>query len=60
MDNYIFETEHLQLEEINCSNEFLLTIYDKYGHFLDTLRLEKEDIADIYHALDDKKEELGI
>jgi hypothetical protein len=60
MDNYIFETEHLQLERKDRSDNYILTIYDRYGHFLDTLHLDKEDIEEIYHSLDEQKDVLGI
>lgn len=45
--------------ELSCDDykrDFVLGIYDAHGHYLDETKLSREDIIDLFHAL----QKLGI
>ena len=44
--------------ELTCDDyklEYTLTLYDVYGHYVEEVKLSKEDIIDLYRALEKLK-----
>ena len=40
--------------ELSCDDyglEYTLGVYDTYGHYIDDVKLSREEIKDIYYAL---------
>lgn len=40
--------------ELTCDDyklEYTLTVYDVYGHYIDDVKLSKDEIKDLYDAL---------
>ena len=57
MDN-IIETDKLSIEYDKYCSSFLVTMYDKYGHYIDETELSKEDIGIIYKGLEEIKDKI--
>lgn len=57
MDN-IIETDKLSIAYDKYCNEFVVTMYDKYGHYIDETVLSKEDIGVIINGLDEVREKI--
>ena len=57
MDKTI-ETDKLIIAYDKYYSSFLVTMYDKYGHYIDETELSREDIAVLYKGLDEIKEKI--
>jgi 5-bromo-4-chloroindolyl phosphate hydrolysis protein len=57
MDN-IIETDKLSIAYDKYCSNFIVTMYDKYGHYIDETELTKEDIGIIYKGLDEIREKI--
>lgn len=51
----IFSNEKLELEYDSYDKTYILSVNDKYGHYLDSVRLDKAEIGDLYKALEGHK-----
>lgn len=51
----IFTSEKLEIAYDSYEREYSLSLYDKYGHYIDTVKFEKEEIRDLYNSLDKLK-----
>lgn len=41
--------------DLTCDDyklEYVMSIYDVNGHYIDDIKLSKEEITDLYHALE--------
>lgn len=41
--------------DLTCDDyklEYVMSIYDVNGHYIDDIKLSKEEIAELYHALE--------
>ena len=54
----IIETDKLSIEYDKYCSNFLVTMYDKYGHYIDETELSKEDIGIIYKGLEEIKDKI--
>jgi hypothetical protein len=57
MDN-IIETDKLSIAYDKYCSNFIVTMYDKYGHYIDETNLSKEDIETIIKGLDEIREKI--
>ena len=60
---YFVDTERISLDysedrTIKEMPAYRLTLYDKYGHFVDDVQLTKEDVRNMYESLDAVKNTL--
>lgn len=60
MNKYIIDTSHFQLERKDSSEDFTLTVFDKYGHFSDSFYIDKEELCEIRNSLENLNEELNL
>ena len=51
----IFSNEKMELEYDSFERNYTLSINDKYGHYIDSINLDKEDISYLYKALEEHK-----
>ena len=54
----IIETDKLSIAYDKYCSEFLVTMYDNHGHYIDETELSKEDIAIIIKGLDEVREKI--
>ena len=51
----IFSNDKIELEHDSYDKTYILTVNDKYGHYLDAIRLDEEDISDLVKAIEEEK-----
>jgi hypothetical protein len=51
----IFTSEKLEITYDSYEKEYSISLYDKYGHYIDTIKFDKEEIRDLYNSLDKLK-----
>lgn len=56
MNKNFIETEKLTISYDENAREYLLSIYDTYGHFIDDVKISKEEMKYLYEGLDKIKE----
>lgn len=54
----IIETDKLSIAYDKYCSEFLVTMYDNHGHYIDETELSKDDIAIIIKGLDEVREKI--
>jgi hypothetical protein len=54
----IIETDKLSIAYDKYCSNFLVTMYDNYGHYVDEVKLSKEDIAIILEGLEEIKDKI--
>ena len=47
----IFSNNKIELTCDDYKLEYVLTVYDVYGHYVDDIKLSKDDIIDLYDSL---------
>jgi len=53
----VFTSDKLEIEYDSYERKYEMTIYDKYGHYIDVITLDREEIKDLYESLDKIKNE---
>lgn len=48
----IFTSDKLEIMYDSYEREYNISLYDKYGHYVDTIKFDKEEIRDLYNSLD--------
>ena len=56
MDKNFIETEKLGISYNEYEKEYTISIYDTYGHFIDDVKLSREEMKYLYDGLDKIKE----
>lgn len=56
MDKYIVENKFMSLKKRN-DGTFIVSLYDKNGHYIDQMYVDGLDVKDLYDALDKSKED---
>lgn len=51
-----FNSNKLEIEYNSRRKEFSLGVYDNYGHYLDTIIIDKDEMKDLYDWLKGVKE----
>lgn len=52
----IHRSDKLEIEYDSYDRIYSISLYDKYGHYIDTVKFDKEEIKDLYESLDKFKE----
>ena len=50
-----FRGEKIEFEYDSHEREFTLTIYDVHGHYIDSIKVDKVEIGELYKYLDNLK-----
>lgn len=48
----IFRSDKIEIEYDSHEREFTVTIYDKYGHYIDLTKIDMDDMKALYESLD--------
>ena len=54
--NNIVSNEKVELKYNDDTMEFILAVYDVYGHYIDEITLSRDDVREIYEGLDGVKD----
>lgn len=54
----IISNDKIELKYDKYERVYTLSVYDKYGHFIDDVKLTKEDVRNMYESLDAVKNTL--
>jgi hypothetical protein len=52
----IFRSDKIEIDYDSREREFIVTIYDKYGHYIDSTKVDNDDIKELYKSLDKIKD----
>ena len=52
----ILSNDKIELKYDEYEMEFILTVYDTYGHYIDEIILTRDDVNDLYDSLDKNKD----
>lgn len=55
MGKYIFENEYLSLRKKDNGDGYILSMYDKHGHYLDDVEMDTSDVIDMEKKLEENK-----
>lgn len=48
----IYTSDKLEIEYDSYDRIYKLSLYDQYGHYVDTIKFEREEIKDLYDSLE--------
>lgn len=51
----IISNDKIELKYDKYERNYTLTVYDKYGHYIDDIMLTKEDVKELYEGLEENK-----
>jgi hypothetical protein len=51
----IISNDKIELKYDKYERNYTLTVYDKYGHYIDDINLTKEDVKELYEGLEENK-----
>lgn len=52
----IVNNDKIELKYDKYEMNYILTIYDKYGHYIDDIALTKDDVNELYAGLEKNKD----
>lgn len=52
----IFRSDKIEIEYDSHEREFTVTMYDKYGHYIDSTKVDRDDIKALYESLNGIKD----
>ena len=52
----IVNNDKIELKYDKYEMNYILTIYDKYGHYIDDITLTKDDVKELYAGLEKNKD----
>lgn len=52
----IVNNDKIELKYDKYEMNYILTIYDKYGHYIDDITLTKDDVNELYAGLEKNKD----
>ncbi len=47
----IFISDKIEIEYDSREREFTVTMYDKYGHYIDSTKIDMDDMKALYESL---------
>lgn len=47
----IFRSDKIEIEYDSREREFTVTMYDKYGHYIDSTKIDMDDMKALYESL---------
>ena len=51
----IISNAKIELKYDKYERNYMLTVYDKYGHYIDDIMLTREDVKELYEGLEENK-----
>lgn len=51
----IVSNNKIELKYDKYELSFMLTVYDKYGHYIDDITLSKDEVKELYIGLEENK-----
>ncbi len=51
----IISNDKIELKYDKYERNYTLTVYDKYGHYIDDIMLTREDVKELYESLEENK-----
>jgi hypothetical protein len=51
----IFRGNKIEIDYNSYDREFTLSIYDNYGHYIDSMKMDKDEMGLLYKSLDEIK-----
>ena len=51
----IVSNDKIELKYDKYEMNYILTMYDKYGHYIDDITLTKDDVKELYNGLEEFK-----
>lgn len=51
----IISNDKIELKYDKYDRNYTLTVYDKYGHYIDDIMLTREDVKELYEGLEENK-----
>lgn len=51
----IISNDKIELKYDKYERNYTLTVYDKYGHYIDDIMLTREDVKELYERLEENK-----
>ena len=52
----IFRSDKIEIEYDSYEREFTVAIYDKYGHYIDSTKIDMDDMKALYESLNGIKD----
>ena len=52
----IFRSDKIEIEYDSHEREFTVTMYDKYGHYIDSTKVDRDDMKALYESLNEIKD----
>ena len=52
----IFRSDRIEIEYNSREREFMVSISDTYGHYIDSTKVDKDDMKALYEALNEFKD----
>ena len=52
----IFKSDKIEIECDSRGREFTVTVYDTYGHYIESITVERDDMKALYESLDKIKD----
>lgn len=52
----ILSNDKMELKYDEYEMEFVLTVYDKYGHYIDDIILTRDDVNELFTGLEKNKD----
>ena len=51
----IISNDKIELKYDKYERNYTLTVYDKYGHYIDDIMLTREDVKELYESFEENK-----
>ena len=48
----VYTSDKIEIEYDSREREFTVTMYDKYGHYIDSTKIDRDDMKALYESLD--------
>lgn len=52
----IFRSDKIEIEYDSREREFTVIMYDKYGHYIDSTKVDRDDMKALYESLNEIKD----
>ena len=52
----IYSSDKIEIEYDSYNKEFTISVYDTYGHYIDSTKVDKDDMKELYRSLDEVKD----
>ena len=52
----VYTSDKIEIEYDSREREFIVTMYDKYGHYIESTKVDKDDMKALYESLNEIKD----